>query len=395
MEINKMFPLAGINNVASDAALVRRTDRSTRYFVREALNGFVTDNGKWQMREGVALINPLEYRFLWRSVLQNELFAQYNGDWVKLNPITLTNDVLTALDSDLTGMLDLNGKVVACTLSALYVYNGREASILTIETPAAPYVTKVGGSLPPGDWALAISYLRANVESALSPAVMVHVKAGGLQVQLPQPFDTSIDGVRLYVSTHQGGVFYAAGDHMTAGVVTLPSQPARGVAASAHHLEPMPGGRYLSLWRGRLVVARGRTLHFSEPLNYHLHDPLHGFVQLPQRITFVTPVDAGLWVGQVTGVVFLRGATLSELALEFKGSQAPVTGSASIMPGELAGEYGQSGLCAIWLATNGHVVGTAQGALIEPQAGVMTGITAKTGHTFFINRRVITVVTLE
>ncbi|MGY2498914.1 hypothetical protein, partial [Klebsiella pneumoniae] len=94
---------------------------------------------------------------------------------------------------------------------------------------------------------------------------------------------------------------------------------------------------YLKYWRGRLLIANGNVLRWSEALAYHLHDERHGFVQMPQRITFVQPVDGGIWVGQVDHVAFLAGAEPGALSLSRKASRAPIPGSAILVPAEVVG----------------------------------------------------------
>ena len=86
METNKLLPLAGMNRVAPDIALVQRTDRATHYFVRDAVNGYMTSNGKWMMREAVQRVCTRPLKNLWYSHLHGDTFATLFGQWVKVNP---------------------------------------------------------------------------------------------------------------------------------------------------------------------------------------------------------------------------------------------------------------------------------------------------------------------
>ena len=49
---------------------------------------------------------------------------------------------------------------------------------------------------------------------------------------------------------------------------------------------------------------------------------------MPQRITFILPVDGGIWVGQVTHVVFLTGNKPQDMSFQAKTTHAPVPDSA-------------------------------------------------------------------
>ena len=117
-----------------------------------------------------------------------------------------------------------------------------------------------------------------------------------------------------------------------------------------------------------------------------------GFLQLPQRVTFVVPVDDGLWVGQVDHVVFLRGHALEELSVDFRNTKRPVPGSGVTIDSEMLDDkLDNAGMtCAVWLAENGHVVGTGQGQTFEMQAGVMKEIHANSGQSIFFDRRFLT-----
>src|SRR5690606_41882378 len=104
------------------------------------------------------------------------------------------------------------------------------------------------------------------------------------------------------------------------------------------------------------------VLSVSEPRALHINDPRHGFVQMPQRITFVAPVDGGLWVGQSDHVAFLAGQDLRDLTLSRKRCAPPVPGSAVVVDGSIAKETGGRQAVA-WLSGNGHVLGLPDGTL--------------------------------
>ena len=155
----------------------------------------------------------------------------------------------------------------------------------------------------------------------------------------------------------------------------------------------MPSGQYLDMWQGRLVVAQGRTLRFSQPLAYHVHDRRYDFVELPQRITFVAAVDAGIFVGQVDHVVFLSGQEPKSLVLQRRATKAPVPGSAVALDAQSARQFGEGGRAAvIWLANNGFVLGTADGSIMQPQANRIAGITGAKAVTVNNNGRLTSAI---
>lgn len=277
------------------------------------------------------------------------------------------------------------------------MFDGSTARPLTIETPAAPLVVVGSGSLQPGKYGVAIAWLRGQLESAPSAITFHDVpQDGGLEISMPMAFDPTITGARLYMTRQNGGELLLAGEHaVSSPTILVPLLPELGRAAEFHHLSPMPSGKFLKYWRGRLLTTQANVLRFSEPLAYHLHDERHGFVQMPQRITFVQPVDGGIWVGQVDHVAFLEGASPSSLSVNRKTSQAPVPGSAILAEADqLGGDMSQGGAAtAVWLAANGYVAGTASGQLVELHAGTLRGITGRSGTSVVLDRRIITAVT--
>ena len=68
-------------------------------------------------------------------------------------------------------------------------------------------------------------------------------------------------------------------------------------------------------------------------------------------------------------------------------------GSGILVKAEVLGDMAQGGSeCAVWLAGNGYVIGTAAGAVVEPMAKVMRGISATAGASVVVGDRLLTAV---
>lgn len=392
----KLTPLAGMNNVAEDPALMVGGD-SPRVFVREAVNVNLTKAGRAELRPGMAKISSEKYRCVWQSPLHGDVFGMLGAQWVKIDPMTWTHEVLSEVgDGDVYHEV-LNNLVCVATPSGIYSFDGAKVERMSLDTPAAPYVVTGEGSLNPGTYGVAVAWLRGSLESAPSAVSFVEVAQGeGLQITLPMSMDLSVTGAVLYLTTANGGELLREYEHpLNAPTIMVTAPPKLGRPSQFANLSPMPPGKYLKYWNGRLLTTKANVLRFSEALAYHLHSERYGFVQMAQRITFVQPVDGGIWVGQVNHVAFLQGATLDSLQTLRKSSRAPVPGSAILVDAEVVGTNASpdGSPVAVWLAENGYVLGTSGGALSEIHAGVMTGITAKTGTSVVLDRRLITAVT--
>lgn len=391
-----LMPLAGMNTVAEDAALQRGGD-NPRLYVRDAVNMNITAEGKAELRPGGRRVSDTLIRNLWQSPLHRDTFATLDDHWVKVAPGTWDYESLALIGGGDVSHEVLNNAVVVAAPAGIFTFDGQAAKRLTLETPPAPLVTTGDGAMVAGTYGVAVAWLRDGMESALSAMTTAKIAAdGALDVTLPLSMDETVTAARLYLTKPDGGELRRAADYPTdTSTIHIPLLPELGAVAQFQHLSPMPTGKYLKYWRGRLLTARANILRFSEALAYHLHDERHGFVQMPQRITFVQPVDGGIWVGQVDHVAFLSGSSPESLAVVRKASRAPVPNTAMLVPAEIVGTdlAGGGSQVAVWLAENGYVAGTSEGGLSEIHAGVLRGISAQSGTSVVLDRRIVTTVT--
>jgi len=393
-----LVPLAGINTVAEDTDLRHTSNDASKTFVRDAVNMDIQPSGRASLRTSAVLATATAYKNIWQSPLHGDVFATLGTAWVLVNPANWSHLAAMAVVGEGDAYHELlNNAVCVAAPAGIFVYDGTSARKLTIDTPAAPMITSGSGALEAGTYGAAIAWMRGAVESATSDLATIELPASSaLQVVFPLCLDASITAVRLYLTRQNGGELLRYEDfpiNTTFKTITLAQD--LGAPPQFQYMAPMPTGKYLKYWRGRLITAQANILRFSEPLAYHIHDERHGFVLFPQRITFVQPVDGGIWVGQVTHAVFLSGATLNELNIQKKGTRPPVPNSALLVDADTAGpELSQGGSAVvIWLAENGYVVGGASGNVTELHTGVLSGITGISGTSVVVDQRLITAVT--
>lgn len=388
MPSQSFMPCLGIDNTSEDAAMMQG-GREPFVYVRDAVNVNITKAGKIDMIASGGKVTDEPYKNIWQSPLHKDVFAVLGDDLVKVKP-DWTHDRLLNVGGGHVVYEVLNNHVIAASKQGLFIYDGVKAMPLTIDRP--PSAVAYGGiDRNKQTRSIAISWLRGAMESPLSDYVTAGTQT---DVVLPMVFDPTVTGVNIY-STSVGGT-----DMQLAGTVnrdatnfTITEEQKLGMAAQFAHLSPMPTGKYLCYWRGRLITATANVIRFSEPLAYHLHDERHGFIQTSQRITFIQPVDGGLWVGQTDHVIFIEGTSLDNMSISIKSAQAPIPDSAIQMSSDEIGEAAAGGpLVIAWLASNGYVVGTSMGQIVEFQSGRIDGIAAKSSTTVRLARRLVTVV---
>jgi hypothetical protein len=389
-----MMPLSGIDNRSDDAALRSPgNDNRLRTALREANNVDITQDGRVRLRPGWRRVTATPYRDLWPHPLGGLLFGRLGDAWVRIDDLAASiHTVLAEAGPGPYGHVLLNDRVVLAAPLGCWEHGAQGAQRLGMARPAGPYVEAVPGSLPAGRYGACVSWVRRGQESGTSEVVFTDLSAGGLRVTPPLCLEDGVDRVRVYLTTHNGGELLLAAELAPGASEDFTAGPPAGRPPPFMVQWQMPGGRYPTLWRGRLVVVQANRLLFSEPLAYHVHDPVRGHVLLPQGVTFLVAVETGLWVGQRDHVLFLSGSRPGELAVSARCIGAPVPGSAVLAElGQMPDELGNR-TAALWLSEFGYVAGSADGEANPVQKSCLAGISASRGSTVVTGQRAYTAV---
>mgnify|MGYP007112904651 CR=1 FL=1 len=117
-----LLPMAGINNVAEDAALQRGGD-APKLYVRDAVNVDITESGLPQLRSGVRPVTTAAYRNLWQSPLHGDVFGTLGDQWVRIDPASWTHEALATIGEGDVSHEVLNNRVVAAGPAGLFVFD--------------------------------------------------------------------------------------------------------------------------------------------------------------------------------------------------------------------------------------------------------------------------------
>lgn len=396
MAVKKLPPVMGIDNKNADDAL-EIGGKSPALFVREALNVDISAKGTVTLRDAFIPCSAQRYKDLWQSPLHGDVFARLQNSWVKVNPIDWSHEVLIehAGDGPFEHIVANNFVMMGCA-EGIYTFNGRGAKALCIPSPATPNISaQQGGSLSAGIYSVAVSWVVDGVESGLSALAQVECQQNSqLDLIFPYCIDHRIQYLRLYLTEANGNELRLAGEYPVSQIdLQITTLPNLGKHAEFQFLTPMKSGRYLRLWKSRILVANLNCLYFSKTYAFHLTDERYDFIQLPQRITFVEPVDGGLWVGQYDHVVFLRGTELKNLSIERKKTGKPVAGSSFTLPASSSSSLNQAGAhAAVWLSDIGFTAGLSTGELVHLQDNHLIGLDAKSACCVGFADRVIATV---
>lgn len=378
----------GIDHVSPDTKLPKGA-------VHDAVNGDFNRAGEFESRAGSTLaLAAAGLHSLWSSPATGIAFCGQGSTLCTVREsdggaLVLDSLVNVGEDSPIS-FDDLNSLVLFANANMVGAIKNGVVQELAPPTPSLPAVTaSINGALAAGRYGVGVSFVGES-ESALSALEFVDVpEGGGLQFQ----FTSSSYARRIYRTGQNGDGLYLAAE--IPGVLTsyMVGHGAVGRLSETRHLAPLPGGQFIRAWNGRVLVARGNELLFSEPMRYGLYSPREGFVQFAQRITMMEPVQSGVFVGTSTGVVFLQGTKPSEFVFNETSALPPFEGSGAVVPASVfGGEVGASGnKVATWLAPNGFVIGSSSGQVIEPQNGrIAIPPTGPTKARTFINDRRLT-----
>lgn len=360
-------PFAGINNRLPDHQLtVVERGRRVGDYLRNAVNVDITDVGTLQRRKGTTL-------------------AQAGTDCH-----SLWSDGERAFYVDGTDLKRFAGEVVATGLAygrpvsfckaptgdVIWTDGVRLEAIdkgaVAVPTPnPAPTVTAGGGgALHAGYYQVCITAVAADGRESGS--------TWPIQVQVPDSGRIEVSGlpgtlVNLYVSPLNGDTLYLTAS-TTASSYIIPVMGTQGAQCQTLNLRPLPAGRFVREYHGRLLVADGFGLYYSEPWAYGLYNPLRGYIPLA-GITLMEPGQTGVYVATADKTYWLSGLDVDQV--ERMVDLLPygaVEGSAARM---------ESSNDIAWFSARGLVVGTQDGQVKNTQEETVAVGAAQTGATLY------------
>lgn len=291
---------------------------------------------------------------------------------------------LNRLNADYTASLLRSGLTAGMRMSyvevsdRVYFSNGVETGIIEngvarswgLIVPPKPAVTATVGNMPAGTYQYSTTYFRADgQESGASPVGVITVPEGtGLVFSVPASTDPGVVSKGVYISTSNGEVMYLSlilSNAITSGSYQNDTGELNTPLAT-QFMEPPPAGQLVSYFRGRMIVAAGDTLYFSEPYAYELFD-LRNYMQLDGQVSLLAPMEdkdnagakeSGFFVGTDRSCGILAGATSDDFQYVPKTDYGAVIGALDYVDGALfADDSAGARPLPVWLTTQGLCAG--------------------------------------
>lgn len=285
----------GIDNLSPDHSLasIAKTGEQS---ARDIVNWLILKDGSLESRPGHSVAqafagahslwhHPSAGTFLVRSsvLYQVTSLAPYTEALVK---VLSTDDRMSYAYAG-GGVWASNGTDIGRVSSGAWLAHA-------MPTPSAGGVVAGAGSLPPGEYIVAVTYsTTAGIEGGPKRWSIKLSATGGIDVTLPGAA-TGADNVNVYCTKVNGGLPLLATTLAAATAnYTVTTEPA-GRSLATDGLAPLPAGR-LSLFNGRLISAIGAVAYISEPYNFGHHDPIGGYIPFPAALCVVAPVVDGVY----------------------------------------------------------------------------------------------------
>ena len=242
-----------------------------------------------------------------------------------------------------------------------------------IPVPAKPFVYVVDGTMPEGDYLVAVTSVDDNyVESGASEVAEITIPAdttGSIVVSgLPSALIT-----RVYVSTPNGATLFLTEelDAGTASVTIDDAELGEEAPLVTRDIVPPPAGQIIREYAGRIYIASGRVLWVTEPYAPSWVNLIGGFIMQTDDITVLEPVETGVWVVS-DQTYFFQGDGPENFNIRSKLPYGAVLGTSSKVP------YTPD---VVWYSNRGLILATGDGQVKNLQEQEVAPHTGTSGAT--------------
>jgi hypothetical protein len=126
-------------------------------------------------------------------------------------------------------------------------------------------------------------------------------------------------------------------------------------------VSPM-AGHIVAYFNGRIVVAKGSTVFYSDAMALNSFDLRRNYHQFPGVITMMAPVEDGMYVSDGEKTYFVDGRDFATASLRTLVDYPAIPGTAAKIDSGLAGREGFSGPAYMWASEQGICIGANNGS---------------------------------
>lgn len=350
----------GVNNRLSDSALGGD-------MLRQAVNCYLDDAGRLRRRDGHARVET--------AADGHSLYAEEEGiffvDGTALRSYNAEADTVASLRSDLTSAarmawLEVNGEVYYSNRHQRGKIRDGALREWGVEVPSGlPALIAGAGVLPPGRYEVLCTFSNdEGEESGAGRSTGITLAAdGSIQVSaLPQPASAEVEAINVYMTpTNGAGVFYRAVAVAvgTASVTLTSFDPTKEL--KTQFMVPPPAGNVLAYAGGRIFVADGKIVWYTEPYALGRCAVQRSFMMFKDDVTLMAGTKNGLYIA-AGKTYFMSAADPATAELDVRLPYGAAFGSLAPMP-----TYAESEAKWTWRSDRGQVVADENGKITNLQ----------------------------
>ena len=236
-----------------------------------------------------------------------------------------------------------------------------------VSLPPPPTLSIAEGSMAPGIYMVAITTEDDDgLESGAHAAVAIELAVAGAIRLSGLPTDQT--WINIYASGCNGrDLFWVrripAQAEFVLAQVDLSTDLLENIG-----LYPPPPGQALGLFVGRLLIASGSALYWSQPVDYH-HFRLSTDVQMfPERIDLLAILPVGFYVRSGTETIWVQGDD-PETWSRSEVDNRPGAEGVMYVPGRKLPDIKEDGLVPVWVTADGPAVGLPGGRIVHMTDG--------------------------
>ena len=293
----KIGPFLGENNRLERFALDLNTEGGAGRYLAGTQNVQIDRAGRLTRAQGTTLVQSLtsgrsgfshgEFNLLadgtdLLSVIAFSPFSAVAVDSISTNPVAYQpiNDDIYYTDGVKLSYLDSLGV----------------AHSAITPVPVLSAATATSGNLPEATYQYLVTFFVGDVEGGASFKRSIELgDNSGLTIPLPSA-PTGVTHIGVYCSG-PGGEVPLLNSKVVAGTasVTITDVPT-GHECVTMLRAPMPAGGLLAFCNGRLLVASGNRLYYSEPYNFGLTHPGKNYIEFAEPITNIIVCKDSIYI---------------------------------------------------------------------------------------------------
>jgi hypothetical protein len=308
-----------------------RPEDTNPLYLKKALNIDLDKSGRISKRSGYTKVDTATYSSLWASENGLGCYAIRNGDLVQINSDYSHTTLVSNIGTDKISFEEVDGIVYYSSISVNgIIFNGTIRSWGISKNLLSPTLSQTTGNLSSGIYQVLFTYVNSQgIESgSINSAVITVPDGSGISLYIPTPLDPDILYARIYCSTPNGTIDYYSGIGTLNSTYTISSVSSFSNPHRTLGLDKAPTGHIVKYYKGRVYVASDNILWYSEPLQYQHFNSASNYIEFPDYIREVMPVEDGIWIGS-DRLYFLQGPSPDTFQRDIKDAVQLIEGTAT------------------------------------------------------------------